>query len=51
MLANRGIDKLKTTRVDLKVDGIPKSMDIFFVVDADATYIQLGWDHQGLEYL
>ena len=43
MLANRGIDNLKTARLDTKVDGITKSMDVFFV-DLDTTYILLSRD-------
>ena len=48
MLANGGIDKLKTTRVDLKVDGIIKSKDVL-VIGSVATYILLGRDHPSVK--
>ena len=40
MLANRGIDNLKTAMVDLKVDGITKNSMVVFVIDGDANHIR-----------
>ena len=43
-LANQGIVTLRTATIDLKVDGISKSMEVF-VVGEDTKHILLGKDH------
>ena len=43
-LANQGIVTLRTAAIDLKVDGISKSMEVF-VVGEDTKHVLLGKDH------
>ena len=43
-LANQGIVTLRTATIDLKVDGISKSMEVF-VVGEDTKHVLLGKDH------
>ena len=49
ILANRGIDNLKTAMVDLQVDGITKKSMVVFVIDGDANHILLGRDHPSVK--